>query len=60
LHEEVDESEDGIDSQAEAHGEEDHGEEVLPWQQSEKGGEHHEQELWARLGEFEGGDVLRS
>ena len=60
LHEEIDKSEDGVDSQAEAHGEENHREEVLPWQKSEKGGEHHEQKLWSRLGQVEHGDALLS
>merc|ERR1719313_1343866 len=58
LHEEVDESEDGVDSQAEAHGEEDHTEEVLPWEQSEKGGEHDEEELGSGSGELEHWDFL--
>jgi hypothetical protein len=58
LHEEIDESEDGIDSQTEAHGEEDHGPEVLSWEQSKKGGEHHKEELWSRFGEIKHWDSL--
>jgi hypothetical protein len=47
LHEEVDESEDGVDSEADAHSEEDHRKEILPWHQSEQGWEHHEEQVRA-------------
>jgi hypothetical protein len=56
LHEEINKSEDGVDSQAKTHGEEDHSPEVLSLEQSNKGGEHHKEELWSRFSKIKHSD----